>query len=87
MTTLFLNYYILEGHRKAGRELLPEQCEALATVERFLEDGDLFVEFYLQPDQMLLSNNDWMRHNSPGYVDHNNPNQCRYYVRLWLSRQ
>ena len=87
LTIRYLNYYIHEGHRNAGNELSRKQRDALATVEQLLEDTELFVQFSLEPGQILLSNNHWILHNRNAYVDHDHPDQRRHYVRLWLSRR
>ena len=77
---------IHEGHRNAGRELSKEQREALAAVEQVLDTSEMFVQFSLEPGQMLWSNNHWILHNRNAFVDHEDPDQRRRYVRLWLSR-
>lgn len=87
LTIRYINYYIHEGHRNAGRELMPRQIEALGVVEQLLEEMDLFVQFSLEPGQMLFSNNHWILHNRNAFEDHEDSKQRRHYVRLWLSRE
>lgn len=87
LTMRYLNYYILEGHQKAGIALSPTQVEAIAAVERHLDDPELFVEFSIEPGQMLFSNNHWTLHNRNAFQDHEDPEQRRHYVRLWLERE
>ena len=87
LTMRYLNYYILEGHQKAGIALSASQQEAISAVERHLDDPDLFVEFSIEPGQMLFSNNHWTLHNRNAFQDHEDPEQRRHYVRLWLERE
>ena len=86
LTMRYLNYYIHEGHRLAGVELSAAQNDALNAVERLLEDEDLYVQFSLEPGQMLFANNHWTLHDRTAFVDHEDSDKRRHYVRLWLSR-
>jgi len=86
LTMRYLNFYIHEGHRRAGRELSARQREALGAVEQLLEEPEMSVQFSLEPGQILLSNNHWILHNRNAYVDHEEQSRRRHYVRLWLSR-
>ncbi len=86
LTTRYLNYYIHEGHRQTGLAMSKRQRDALDAVERLLDDNGLFVQFSLEPGQMLWSNNHWILHNRNAFVDHYDPDRRRRYVRLWLSR-
>jgi len=86
LTMRYLSYYIQEGHREVGLPLSDAQQEALGAIEDLLEKEDLFVEFSVEPGQMLFCNNHWILHNRNAYEDHGDPELRRHYVRLWLLR-
>ncbi len=86
LTMRYLSYYIQEGHREVGLPLSDAQQEALGAIEDLLEEEDLFVEFSVEPGQMLFCNNHWILHNRNFYQDHGDPELRRHYVRLWLLR-
>lgn len=87
LTMRYLDYYIHVAHEKANEPLTPEQQKALQTVDSLLKRPDLRVEFRLHPGQMLFTNNHWILHNRTGFVDHEEPELRRHYVRLWLQRK
>jgi hypothetical protein len=80
----YLRYWIEAGHQKAGEPLTAEQVHALDAFDRVLARPELRVEFALQPGQMFFINNRWILHNRTGFVDHDEPDRRRHYVRLWL---
>ena len=86
LTMRYLRYYIDEGHRTMDQPLTVTQRDALDAVDQCLADERFFVEFKLEPGQMLLSNNHWLLHSRSGYEDHADPAKRRHYVRLWLNR-
>ena len=86
LTMRYLSYYIQEGHKEVGLPLSDAQQEALGAIEELLKEEDLFVEFSVEPGQMLFCNNHWILHNRNAYQDHGDPELRRHYVRLWLLR-
>jgi len=86
LTMRYLNYYIHEGHRIANRDLTDSQLKAMDGIEHLLANEDLFVQFSLEPGQILIANNHWTLHNRNAFVDHQDPAKRRHYVRLWSSR-
>jgi alpha-ketoglutarate-dependent taurine dioxygenase len=83
----YLRYWIEAGHAKAGQPLTPVQVEALNTLDRVAQRGELRVEFGLRRGDMLFLNNRWLLHNRTGFVDHAEPEKRRHLVRLWLKQQ
>ncbi len=86
LTMRYLNYYIHVGHQEVDLPLSDAQQKALSAVEDLLEEEDLFVEFSVEPGQMLFCNNHWILHNRNAYEDFGDPELRRHYVRLWLLR-
>ena len=83
----YLRYYIEEGHQLAGRQLDPEQLEALDAVDELLQAPEFHIEFDLEPRQMLLTNNRFILHNRTAFEDYPEPHRQRHYVRLWLNER
>ena len=86
LTMRYLNYYIHVGHREMDLPLSDAQQKALGVIEDLLEEKDLFVEFSVEPGQMLFCNNHGILHNRNAYEDFGDPELRRHYVRLWLLR-
>ena len=87
LTVRYLDLYIREGHRLAGRSLTEEQQSALRAMENLCSDPALQFELGLEPGQMLFVNNRWLLHNRTSFEDHRDPTLRRHLVRLWLSRR
>ena len=86
LTVRYLRYYIEVGSEESGQSLSQTQRKALDAVEKLLQRDELRVEFSLQPGQMLFTNNHWILHDRTAFVDHEDPERRRHYVRLWLLR-
>jgi hypothetical protein len=86
LTMRYLNYYIQVGHQEMELPLSDAQRKALDAIEELLKEEDLFVEFSVEPGQMLFCNNHWILHNRNAYEDYGDPELRRHYVRLWLLR-
>ena len=80
-------YYIEVGHERAVVPLSAAQNKALAAVEELLQRQSLWLEFDLQPGQMLFVNNHWILHNRTAFEDDTDPERRRHYSRLWLGRR
>ena len=86
LTMRYLNYYIQVGHQEMESPLSGAQQKALGAIEELLQEENLFVEFSVEPGQMLFCNNHWILHNRNAYEDYGDPELRRHYVRLWLLR-
>jgi alpha-ketoglutarate-dependent taurine dioxygenase len=82
----YLRYWVEVGHEKAGEPLTPEQVRALDALDAVAREGELRVEFTLEPGQMLFVNNRWILHNRTGFEDHPEPERRRHLLRLWLRK-
>ena len=87
LTVRYLDLYIREGHRLAGRNLTEDQRLALGAMKDLCADSSLQFEFNLEPGQMLFVNNHWILHNRTSFEDHSGPELRRHLMRLWLSRR
>jgi alpha-ketoglutarate-dependent taurine dioxygenase len=81
----YLHYYIQVGHELIDRPLIPEQLDALETMEDLIRQKKFQVEFSLEQGQMMFTNNRWILHNRTAFEDHQDVASRRHYVRLWLS--
>ncbi len=86
LTFRYLNYYIHVAHEKVNQPLTTAQENALLAIENLLKSSDLQIEFSLKPGQMLFTNNHWILHNRTAFVDYEELERRRHYVRLWLQR-
>jgi hypothetical protein len=82
----YLRYWIEVGHEKIGQPLTSEQVEAMDALDKVAAEKPLRVQFMMKPGEMLFINNRWILHNRTGFEDHEDPEQKRHYVRLWLRR-
>jgi alpha-ketoglutarate-dependent taurine dioxygenase len=81
----YLRYWIETGHEKIGQPLTPAQVQALEALDGVLRDRALQVEFGLRPGDLFFINNRWILHNRTAFLDHDEPERRRHYVRLWLQ--
>lgn len=82
----YLRYWIEVGHEKVGQPLTSEQVRALDTLDRVAARPELRMEFHLRPGDLYFLNNRWLMHNRTAFEDHDEPEQKRHLVRLWLRR-
>ncbi len=87
LETRYLEYYISEGQRQAGRDPSPAQTAALAAVRDILSRHEMQVAFSLEPGQILFTNNRWILHNRTAFIDHEALAERRHYLRLWLKQR
>jgi alpha-ketoglutarate-dependent taurine dioxygenase len=83
----YLRYWIEVGHEKIGQPLTAGERRALDVLDEVLKRPDLRVEFSLEPGQMYFINNRWILHNRTAFVDHDELEQRRHLVRLWLQKR
>lgn len=83
----YLRYWIQVGHEKAGKPLTAAQVRALDTLDTVAQRPELRIEFTMRPGEMLFINNRWLLHNRTAFEDHEELEQRRHYVRLWLQRK
>ena len=81
----YLRFWIEAGHQKAMRPLTGDQLQALDELDAVLAKPELRVEFELRPGDVYFLNNRWIFHNRTAFADHEDPEQRRHLVRLWLE--
>ena len=81
----YLRFWIEAGHEKAIRPLTATQLRALDALDAVLANPELRVEFELRPGDVYFLNNRWIFHNRTAFADHEDPEQRRHLIRLWLQ--
>jgi Taurine catabolism dioxygenase TauD, TfdA family len=81
----YLRFWIEAGHQKAMRPLTEVQLRALDELDAVLAKPELRVEFELRPGEVYFLNNRWILHNRTAFLDHEDPEQRRHLIRLWLQ--
>ena len=81
----YLRFWIEAGHQKALRPLSELQLQSLDELDAVLAKPDLRVEFELRPGDIYFLNNRWIFHNRTAFADHEDPEQRRHLIRLWLQ--
>ncbi len=72
------------GYRLLGQEIDPDGMEALNTLHDILSEPENTVEFVLAPGQMEFLNNARVVHRRTAFEDHDEPDQRRHLVRIFL---
>jgi alpha-ketoglutarate-dependent taurine dioxygenase len=80
----YLRYWIESGHEKIGQPVKPAQRRALDALDEVANDPTLRAEFALKQGDMFFINNRWILHNRTAFEDHDEVEQRRHLVRLWL---
>ena len=86
LCTRYMHYYIQVGQDRAGKPLDSDQIHALEVMEEVIHQDSMRIEFDLQPGQMLFTSNHCILHNRTAFIDHDEADRRRHYVRLWLNR-
>lgn len=86
LTYRYLRYWIEAGHEKIGQALSIAQRQALDHLDKVLNEPAFRVELALGPGELFFINNRWILHNRTAFEDHQEPEQRRHLVRLWLRR-
>ena len=73
------------GHYRGGRPLADRQRQALDAFDRALNDRANYVEFKLEPGDVLFGDNHVTLHNRRAFVDAPEVADRRCLVRLWLA--
>lgn len=73
------------GHYRGGRPLSDRQRQALDAFDRALNDPANYVEFKLEPGDVLLADNHVTLHNRRAFIDAPEVEDRRCLVRLWLA--
>lgn len=61
------------------------QIEAMDAFDAALEDPNNFIQFRMQPGQILLANNYCVFHARTKFADSPDPDQARRFLRIWLT--
>jgi Taurine catabolism dioxygenase TauD, TfdA family len=73
------------GHYRGGRPMTDRQRQALDAFDRALNDPANYVEFTLNPGDVLFADNHVTLHNRRAFVDAVEVQDRRCLVRLWLA--
>lgn len=87
VTRLFyLGWYIRDSqqHPDAPR-LQPHHLEAMEMLERLANDPTFHIEMVFQPGDIQFINNGRILHAREGYEDHDDLDERRHLLRLWLA--
>jgi hypothetical protein len=72
------------GYRLLDQEIDEQGLTALTTLFGIMSEPDNHVSFDLEPGQMEFINNSRMCHSRTTYQDHDDPDQKRHLVRIFL---
>jgi hypothetical protein len=84
LRTRFNARHIVRGYEKTGRALDPDGARAVALMDEFLSDPAHRLDLWLERGQIQVLNNRVIVHGRTPYQDHEDPDQRRHLVRLWL---
>jgi len=73
------------ARQKLGRPFSPEELEVLDYLDSLTVRDDLRMSMMLQAGDMQFANNYTVLHSRTDYVDHQDPEQKRHMLRLWLK--
>ena len=77
--------YIYSAQAKTGIALSPAQREALEVFVGHAMRPDLQLSMEFEPGDIQLLNNSVILHSRTSFVDHEEPEQRRHLLRLWLN--
>ena len=80
----YLRTYINEGYRKAKIPLNELDKLALNMMDSSLNNKDLIVGGYMQPGQLLISNNFYTLHGRTTFEDYEEQDKKRLLLRTWV---
>jgi alpha-ketoglutarate-dependent taurine dioxygenase len=84
LRTRFNARHIVRGYEKTGRVLDDDGARAVRLMDEFLADPAHRLDLWLERGQIQVLNNRVIVHGRTPYQDHEDPEQRRHLVRLWL---
>ncbi|HET8834508.1 MAG TPA: TauD/TfdA family dioxygenase, partial [Gemmatimonadales bacterium] len=84
LRTRFNARHIVRGYEKTGRTLDADGARAVRLMDEFLGDPAHRLDLWLERGQIQVLNNRLIVHGRTPYQDHEDPDQRRHLVRLWL---
>jgi RNA polymerase sigma-70 factor (ECF subfamily) len=86
LNTFFIPWYIRRSQELPDAPRLSAgQSEALAIIERLANDPCFHIDMNFQPGDVQWLKNAAILHKRTAYEDHDDPEQRRHLLRLWLS--
>lgn len=76
--------HVVNGYRMAGKVLDQEGLDALETLEAVMCEREWCREFFFEPGQIQIVDNQRCGHRRTGFVDYPEAERKRHLVRLWL---
>jgi alpha-ketoglutarate-dependent taurine dioxygenase len=84
LTTRLALFQMTNGYVLRGEPMDEAGRAAVAAVEAALEHPDLCASFDMAPGQIQLLNNLAVGHSRTAFTDHDDPEQRRHIVRVWM---
>jgi hypothetical protein len=82
----YIGWYIRDAQRHPQvPRLTAEQTEAMELLEAIANDPAFYLEMDFQPGDVQLLNNARILHAREAFEDHDDPDQRRHLLRLWLA--
>jgi len=81
----YLRQYIELGHEIRKAPLSDVETEALDILDSIIMRSDLRIDMMLEPGDIQLANNHLVLHSRTSFVDHDDINERRKLLRLWLK--
>jgi len=86
LRTFYHSEYIRTAPRHAGVPRLGDaMSELMELYDQLAGSPDLYVEMELRPGDVQIISNHTIVHARTGYTDHDDPDQRRHLLRLWLT--
>lgn len=82
-TLRYMRHWIETGHQQLGKDLKPEDVEALNLLDNTLNDRQFRHDLKLEPGDLLFCDNHKLAHDRQAYSD--DPTAPRLMVRLWIN--
>ncbi|MFK7731588.1 MAG: TauD/TfdA family dioxygenase [Pseudomonadales bacterium] len=79
------SHYFRTAQRYPHIKLTDRQREALAVYDEICDSPDLYIDMTLEPGDIQLVSNHTVLHSRTHYVDHEEEEQKRHLLRLWIS--
>lgn len=76
--------YVRSGYKLMGTELDQEGLDALAAMQAIIDAPETFLEFRLQPGQILFCNNQTLAHGRSAFTETGATPRGRLLLRFWL---
>ncbi len=79
------SHYFRTAQRYPHINLTERQIEALALYDEISESPEFYIDMTLEPGDIQLVSNHTVLHSRTDYVDHDDEEQKRHLLRLWIS--